>query len=130
MKIDPTVGRVVWYRRGARSGFQGHHYEDQPLAAHVAYVNADGTINLMVVSAHGVPSGVMNVPLVQDGEPVPPSAEFGSGWAEWMPYQKGQAAKTEALAAQLTESPDKTERVFGKGKAKPAEGPTEAAEGA
>ena len=127
MKIDPTVGRVVWYHRGARAGFTGHHYEDQPLAAHVAYVNADGTVNLMVVSAHGVPFGVMNVPLVQDGEPVPADAEFSAGWAEWMPYQKGQAAKTEALQQQLADPvedteadpPPMTER--GKGKFKPVE---------
>jgi hypothetical protein len=96
--IDPTVGRVVWYHRGARSGFNGRHYEDQPLAAHVAYVNKDGTINLMVIDAHGNPCGVSNVPLVQDGQGV---VDTGSGWAEWMPYQKGQAARTEELQAQL-----------------------------
>jgi hypothetical protein len=98
--ITPTVGRVVWYHRGARSGFTGHHYEDQPLAAHVAYVNDDGSINLMVIDAHGTPFAVRNVPLVQDGGVVPDDAAAGPGWAEWMPYQKGQAAKTEQLAAQ------------------------------
>src|ERR1700756_409916 len=83
--ITPTVGRVVWYHRGARSGFAGRHYEDQPLAALVAYVNADGTVNLMVADAHGTPFGVSNVPLVQEGEESP--GTDGAGFAEWMPYQ-------------------------------------------
>lgn len=99
-KIEPTVGCVVWYRPASdEDGPHGQHKGDQPLAAHVAAVNDDGTINLMVIEQSGTPFGRTAVPLVQEGDNIPPGA-----YAEWMPYQKGQAAKTEELERKAAET--------------------------
>lgn len=94
--IKPTVGRVVWY----------HPSDDDPtpkfrgevLAAHIARVISDREVNLLVIRADGITYGRHNVRLVQDGEK-PPADRY----CEWMPFQKGQAAKTEAAEAQLKE---------------------------
>ena len=89
--ITPTVGRIMWYwpvkdQRG-----------DQPLAAIVAHVWGNDMVNLCVFDQNGTPSSRTSVPIVQDGSPY---IAGDSPYAEWMPYQKGQAAKTEALEAQ------------------------------
>jgi hypothetical protein len=87
--ITPTVGRVVWYHApGAAQGAQ-------PQAAIIAFVHNDTLVNLHVIDANGIASGATSVPLVQEGDATP-SAGF---YCEWMPYQKGQAAKTEAAEA-------------------------------
>ena len=86
--IKPTVGRVVWYTPG-----MGHPWrEDAPLAAIVAKVHNDTLVNLMVIDSAGNPHGRPGVELCH-GETRPSGAEY----CEWMPYQKGQAAKTEEL---------------------------------
>jgi len=90
--ISPTVGRVVWYHPG--SSDPGPSPEGQPLAAIVSHVWSDTCINLAIFDANGVLYNRTSVLLVQDGAPVP-----SQQYAEWMPYQKGQAAKTEALEA-------------------------------
>jgi hypothetical protein len=92
--IKPTVGRVVLYTPQKVEGFP--HAVDQ-LAAIVVYVHSDKLINLTVFDSNGGAYGVCSVDLIQDGDPKP---EFGR-YAEWMPYQKGQAAKTEQLEAKL-----------------------------
>lgn len=90
--IVPTVGRVVWYwPRGERQPDQ------QPWLAHICYVNGDGTVNLLTADRWGVPHPKVNVRLVQDGE-TPPSPEH---YCEFMPFQKGQAARTEAAEAKI-----------------------------
>ena len=72
----------------------------QPLAAVVAYVHSDTMVNLTVWDQNGLQFDVCSVPLVQDG------ARSGSSfYAAWMDYQKGQAAKTEALESQLAGKP-------------------------
>jgi len=87
--IEPTIGRVVWfYLYVPNSGHKG------PLAAHVCKVSTPSIINVMAISEGGVPRGYENVRLIQDGDEVP-----DDNYCEWMPYQKGQAAKTEALEA-------------------------------
>lgn len=94
--IIPTPGRVVWYYPAANcaeAGFTRAH-GDAPLAAIVAQVLA-ATVNLTVFDAKGVPHSRTAVRLVQEGDIRPVGEEF----CEWMPYQKGQAAKTEALEA-------------------------------
>jgi hypothetical protein len=84
--IKPTVGRVVWYWLAKASP------QRQPLAAIVASVKSDTLVNLSVIDAEGNQRGEIDVPLIQDGHERP-STHF----CEWMPYQKGQAAKTEEI---------------------------------
>jgi hypothetical protein len=95
--IKPTVGRVVWYRPFEHDDMAGVS-GDQPLAAIVAHVWSDSCVNLAVFDANGVAHSRTSVLLVQDGEPKP-----AAGFCEWMPYQKGQAAKTEAVEKQLAD---------------------------
>ncbi len=90
--IEPTVGRVVWYHPGPHE--HGPSPGGQPLAAHIAHVWSDTCVNLMVIDANGNPYSCTSVLLVQDGALRPENC-----FCEWMPYQKGQAAKTEALEA-------------------------------
>ncbi len=89
--IEPTIGRVVWYwpdinDRVAKT-------VEQPLSAQIAAINDDGTLNLGILDAAGNPYSKQRVPLIQPEDERP---EVG-GFAEWMPYQKGQAAKVEEL---------------------------------
>lgn len=81
--ITPTVGRIVLYFEASRPA--------QPLAALVAAVNVDGTLNLAYADSTGEMFAVQSVYLKQDG--VTPPAKL-IDWAEWMPYQKAVAAGT------------------------------------
>lgn len=92
--IKPTVGRVVWYWPGAHDvvTHQLHDYGVQPFAATVAFTHSDTMVNLSVVDHNGKQFEKHGVRLLQEGDVVRDKA----GYAEWMPYQKGQAAKTEA----------------------------------
>jgi len=94
-KITPTVGRVVWFTPSANDNIARNG--DRPLAAIVANVWSDSCVNLAVFDANGISHSRTSVYLLQGGDDVP----AGSGYCEWMPYQKGQAAKTEALEAKL-----------------------------
>lgn len=87
--ITPTVGRVVWYKDGRPDG---------PCAAIVARVWSDRCVNLMVIDPSGNTFGATSVPLVQQEDVNVPVGAY----CEWMPYQKGQAAKTEALEKKLS----------------------------
>lgn len=87
--IKPTIGRVVWFHPG--KGFDGAHL-DQPLPALIAYVHTDHLINIGGWDANGVPFRATSVELAQEG--MTPTTSW---YCEWMPYQKGQAAKYEAL---------------------------------
>lgn len=92
-KIVPTVGRVIWYRADAGDHLQGHKVGEepqQPLAALVVAVHDDETVNLTVFDANGGSHGRTNIHIQQEGE------ETSGNYAEWMPFQKGQAAKTDA----------------------------------
>lgn len=89
--IAPTVGRIVWYRPVAGEVLPGPG--EQPLAAIVTHVLGPERINLTVFDVNGFAHGRKAVLLIQGDTVAPP----GAGYAEWMPYQKGQAAKTEAL---------------------------------
>lgn len=87
--IHPTVGRVVHFYR---------YFGAEVQAALIAHVNDDGTVNLAVFDHHGNPEPrPSNVMLVQEGQNPCADVQF----CTWMPYQLGQAAKTEALEAQL-----------------------------
>lgn len=88
--IKPTIGRVVWLRRPENT-------REQPEAALITYVHTDTCINVGGFDANGAPFGCTSVYLDQGDDPRPKWANI---YAEWMPYQKGQAARTEALEAQ------------------------------
>lgn len=93
--IKPTVGRVVWfYPSNTDPLFAFDSVKaGEPLAGHVAKVWSDTCVNLMVIDPNGVPTNRTSVFLYQGDTDRP-----GSCFAEWMPYQKGQAAKQEAEA--------------------------------
>lgn len=86
--IAPTIGRVVWFWENAG--------QPQPLPGIVCFVHSDTRVNLAVFDANGNTSGKTSVFLYQ-GDTERPTMHF----AEWMPYQKGQAAKTEQLEKQI-----------------------------
>lgn len=86
--INPTVGRVVLYYTHGKTQFDAN---EQPEAATVAYVHSDTMVNLSVVNHDGVQYPRTSVFLFQ-GEGERPETPY----AEWMPYQKAQAAKEQA----------------------------------
>lgn len=101
--IEPTIGRVVlFWPTLAYAREKGMAYEDsgKPLPAIITYVHNLRMVNLAVFDQNGENYPVTSVPLFQDGEPVP----NGGFYCEWMPYQKGQAAKTEALEKAASEA--------------------------
>lgn len=57
-------------------------------------------INIAFFDQNGVAHNATSVALLQDDDSKP---EFGF-FASWMPYQQGQAAKTEALQKKLQEA--------------------------
>ena len=91
--ITPTPGRVVWFHTNDTSAQPD---PKQPLAALITYVHSDTLVNLSVFDQNGLPFSKTSVPLVQDE-----AGSLASFYAEWMPYQTGQAAKTEKLQAEL-----------------------------
>lgn len=94
--IKPTNGRVVLFHPGANFLINGaQHDPKQLLAAHVVHVWGDRMVNLLVFDSNGTRFPVTSVQLLQDDDQ--PTSD---NWAEWMDYQKGQAAKTEALERQ------------------------------
>ena len=90
--IKPTVGRVVWLRRPV------DNTTGQPEAALITYVHSDTCINVAGWNCNGTPISATSVILVQDDAPLPEG--YGGHYAEWMPYQKGQAAKHDAAEKQ------------------------------
>lgn len=98
--ITPTVGRVVWfYAWSGDPDLDGfiHSHGIVPMAAHVAHVWSDRMVNLMVIDPNGKAHSRTSIVLRQEGDPAP-----AGSYCEWMPYQKGQAAKAEALEKQLS----------------------------
>lgn len=108
--IHPTVGRKVHYWP-SHSDLQGpkpmHITNGQPLDATVLAVWGDRCVNLLVVDISGETFPKLSATLVQEGDAKP---HFGTedaeglrtpgGYAEWMPYQTGQA-KAQGSAPQL-----------------------------
>ena len=90
--IKPTIGRVLWYYTNPPL--------DQPYAVLVAYVWNDTMVNVGGFDANGKPFAETSV-LLWDGEGPTPQQDH----CTWMPFQKGQAAKTEALEAQVKRKP-------------------------
>ena len=90
--IKPTIGRVVWFHPSSNVAEVGF-YPNATCAAIVAYVHSDNMVNLAVFDGNGAVHSKTSVRLIQDTDEAPK----GGYYCEWMPYQKGQAAKTEAL---------------------------------
>lgn len=105
--ISPSVGRVVWFwmMKEQRDYFAGICHplgkiaagDDQPMAALVTYVHGDRCVNLAVFDHNGAQFAITSVILLQDDD----AADDWAYWAEWMPFQKGQASKAEALEKAL-----------------------------
>ena len=93
--IEPTVGRMVHFTPAKASTILRH---EQPLAAIVTYVWNPRMVNLTVFDPNGASHACTSVTLLQDDD-VPNEAGY---YAQWMPFQKGQAAKTEALEAKIS----------------------------
>ncbi len=94
--IKPTVGRVILFHAGAHQHVCSLHADGtrQPVPALITAVHSDTLINIGGFDANGVPFAATSVQLVQPGEQEP---NDDTSFAYWMDYQKGQAAKTEAL---------------------------------
>lgn len=99
--IQPTPGRIVWYWPSANDGVPS--LPGQPLAAIVASVHTDRRVNLSVIDSYGNHHARGNVSLIQPDDIRPQPGSFN--FAEWMPYQIGQKAKTDELQAQVTPLP-------------------------
>jgi hypothetical protein len=119
-EIIPTKGRIVWYvlskddaekinkrRRDATQHMAVHRNNSNGVMVHVGNEAHEGAIYpAMVVETWGhKPDSRVNLKVELDG-----SDNFwatsrivgeGPGTYHWMPYQKGQAAKTEALEKQI-----------------------------
>lgn len=80
--IIPTIGRVILVHRGN---------SDQGEPALISYVWHERMINVGGFDKNGVPFSACGLELVQD-DMAPANQDF---YAEWMPYQKQQAAKEE-----------------------------------
>lgn len=101
--MKPTIGRVVYYRHGTEGPFAG---SEDYVAAMVCWASEDGkTVNLLTVSHDAVPRGFTDVPFVQDGERTPENGRY----AHWMPFQVGQAAKTQEAEGKLAARLDAVE---------------------
>jgi hypothetical protein len=96
--IKPSNGRVVWFTPSRVTEHRIEQHDGrQPLAAMVVHVWGDRMVNLVVFDSNGRPHAETSVTLLQDDDLKPEEGRFAS----WMPYQLGQAAKTEAAEAKL-----------------------------
>ena len=99
--IKPTIGRKVWYWPSELDkGSMSVRDNKQPLDATIVFVATDNLVNLCVLDHIGRPFCRPEVLLLQ----VQADADEIRPFAEWMPYQKGQAAKTEQLQEKLNQS--------------------------
>lgn len=80
--IKPSIGRVVLVKRAGSNS-------DQHEPALVTYVWSDRLINVGGFDRNGTPFSMTSLQLLQDDDL--PHSDYGH--AEWMPYQKEQAAK-------------------------------------
>lgn len=105
--ITPTIGRKVWFhlngtvqlqKPGTTESGRPTAIDGQQFDATVVYVWNDRMVNLAVLDHYGNPFIATSVTMVQPGEPAPAVGYF----AEWMPFQKGQAkAASEPTQEQL-----------------------------
>jgi hypothetical protein len=91
-------GRVVHYfPKEGKYAFGFYVEGGQPHTALITAVHSDSYVNLAVFDRNGNTFPATSVQLFQE-KPADPYGDY----CTWMDYQKGQAAKTEALEAKLT----------------------------
>lgn len=95
MIIKPTIGRVVWYFPSPGDADFMSLHSAGPLAAIVAHVASDTCVNLAVFDSTGQSYSRTSITLHHDDGP------HGAPYCAWMPLQKGQASKAEALEAKF-----------------------------
>ena len=96
--IAPTVGRVVYFTPASTSPLI-RDYKSGVCTALITAVHNDNCVNLAVFDANGQHHSRCSVCHVST-VPADDDAKKYDTW-DWMPYQKGQAAKTEQLEAKL-----------------------------
>lgn len=90
--ITPTAGRVVWFTPYMAERFANH----KPWAAIITFVHHDRMVNLSVFDPNGNQRPVTSVQLLQEGDDIPTGNAM---YAQWIPYQLGQARAQEQAAA-------------------------------
>lgn len=88
--IAPTVGRVVWFHP------RGSEPTAQPLAASIAAVNEDGTINIGYLDTAGAHRNATSIRLVQEEDnrdDLVVDGKVAYSFCRWMPFQIGQAKR-------------------------------------
>lgn len=121
--IKPTIGRKLWYWPSNADRHIGLDYvpgpHNPPIVAHdfsqpcdatVVYVHSDNLVNLRVTDHNGNTHARTSVHLVQEGE----APDAGEAFAEWMPYQVGQAKKHEGEDGTKTSPPPPADPDAGK----------------
>ncbi|MBB2928375.1 crAss001_48 related protein [Paraburkholderia silvatlantica] len=93
--IKPTRGRVVLFTPSKDDQVP---HGGEAIAAIIAHVHSDSLVNLTVFDAFGRVHARPSIQLLGDDAAIRPKE---GPYAEWMPYQKGQAAKTEAAEGRL-----------------------------
>ena len=84
MRIEPTVGRVVHYHPAP-----DHRDHGNVLTAFICKVHDNGSVNLAIFDSDGMQFSRLRVQYAdQQGD------DYTGHWS-WMPYQLGQAAKTD-----------------------------------
>lgn len=84
--MTPTVGRIVYYKSlGSPKG----EFASVDRAAIITQVQNENNIGLCVLNPNGM---YFNESVSKGSDP---------GQWDWMPYQKGQASKTEEIEAEL-----------------------------
>lgn len=86
--MKPTVGRIVYYKS---YGTPNGEFKPEDRAAIITGIEDSQTVHLCVLN----PTGMYFNLNVKQGK-------YGGQW-DWMPYQKGQAKKTEEVINKFTE---------------------------
>lgn len=96
--ILPTNGCVVWFSPATADLATTQLDKQQWLMGAVVHVFNSRLVNLIVADSNGVQSPRLNVPLLQDNDPVP----AGGFFCAWQPTAASHTLATAAVATQLT----------------------------
>lgn len=106
--LHPTVGRKVWFRPCPEQ-ITGHGitaFNGQPLDATIICVWTDTCVNLQVTDHGGKSHFISSCQLAYPGMDL---SQLRYGYAEWMPYQIGQAKKEAEPKAKIYPGGEKPE---------------------